>query len=91
VLPARLPTVQEVQPASVVATAAQDPPLSRYSMSKPVSSSELSVHERPTLVEFALVVVSPEGALGGPGVLAVATLPGDDRPFDECFARTRKA
>ena len=84
---ARLPTVQEVQPASVVATAAQDPPLSRYSTSKPVSSFELSVHERPTPVEFALVVVSPEGAVGAPSDESDATLLEAERaaPF---FANT---
>ena len=63
----------------------------RYSTSKPASSEELSVHDRPTLVEFTLVVVSPETAAGGAGVVAAATLLGDERPLEECFASTRKS
>ena len=55
----------DVAPAAAVGPAAQAPRGFRYSTLKPVSSEELSVHERLALVGPAAVAARPEGAAGG--------------------------
>jgi len=64
---------------------------SRYSISKPVSSSERSSQVNRTEVELTTATSRFAGGVGARQAPTRTTAVGEDLPFEECVANTRKS